>query len=173
MSKRLALVVAVAVVGFAPDAAANLPNAALRHFLRTSVASGDTTFQEAVPSLAKSAVWIDLNGDGRSEALVFLDVRDWCGTGGCDLLVLEQTRAGFRVRGRVSVTHLPIGVLRHRSHGWRDLVVEAVGGGIQPGYRAVLPFDGRAYAGNASVAPAFELPRGVNERIIMAGATKH
>jgi len=45
-------------------------------------------------------------------------------------------------------------VLSHRTNGWRDLSVLVAGGGIIPGYQAVLQFDGRAYPSN----PAMQKP---------------
>ena len=42
-------------------------------------------------------------------------------------------------------------MLSHRTNGWRDLSVLVAGGGIIPGYQAVLQFDGRAYPSNPSM----------------------
>lgn len=106
----------------------------------------------------------DLNGDGRPEALVYAwrgreggrDV-NLCGSGGCDLTVLSLTPIGYRVVSTTSVTRPPIRVLPGMSNGWHDLSVLVAGGGIQPGYRARLRFDGRTYPTNPSVAPALAM----------------
>jgi hypothetical protein len=45
-------------------------------------------------------------------------------------------------------------VLETTTNGWRDISVRVAGGGIVPGYEAILPFNGKTYPGNPSVAPA-------------------
>lgn len=103
-----------------------------------------------------AVAWKDLNGDGRPEAIVYLTGAEWCGSGGCTLLVLEQSGDGFTVRGRTTITRAPIAVLPSTSHGWRDLVVQVSGGGARPG-QAVLPFRGDRYASNPTLPPAHRL----------------
>jgi hypothetical protein len=49
-------------------------------------------------------------------------------------------------------------VLKSSTNGWRDLAVRVRGGGVLPGYLALLPFDGATYAGNPTVPPARPLP---------------
>ncbi len=53
----------------------------------------------------------------------------------------------------MSVVQLPVGVLDSKTNGWRDLAVTVAGGGI-PAATMRLPFDGTAYAENATVTPA-------------------
>jgi hypothetical protein len=103
----------------------------------------------------------DLNDDGRPEALVYARQgregnRDisLCGSGGCDLIILSLTPNGYRVLSDIRVTRPPIRVLRTSTHGWHDLSVLVAGGGILPGYRARLRFDGKSYPTNRSVPPA-------------------
>lgn len=98
--------------------------------------------------------FVRLNGKGRPQAIVYITGRTWCGTGGCLTLVLSPTDSSYRVVGRTSITRPPISVLKTSSNGWRDIGVWVQGGGIQPGYEARLRFDGRAYPGNPSIAPA-------------------
>lgn len=125
---------------------------ALKAFLRQELAPAERCFELRSPT-AYSAAWFDLNGDGRPEAIVYPTGGGRCGTGGCGLLVLGQTRTGFRVRARTTISQLPIGVLETKSHGWRDLAVQVSGGGMRS-FRAALSFDGRKYPSNPSVAPA-------------------
>lgn len=103
----------------------------------------------------------DLNGDGRPEALVYAwrgleDGQDvnLCGSGGCYLAVLSLTPTGYRVVSDISITRPPIHVLPSVSHGWHDISVLVAGGGILPGYRARLRFDGKTYPTNPSMTPA-------------------
>jgi hypothetical protein len=92
-----------------------------------------------------SHAFIDLNGDGRQEAIVYLQGRWWCGTGGCPTLVLEPTGDSFRVVASILATRPPIRVLTEKSNGWRDISVWVQGGSPQPGYEAELRFDGKTY----------------------------
>jgi hypothetical protein len=99
-----------------------------------------------------SSALVDLNGDGLKEVIVYVD--SLCGSGGCNLFVLESKKNGFDVVGALTITRPPIRVLKSRTNGWRDLAVWVQGGGIQPGYEALVPFDGSQYASNPTVAPA-------------------
>jgi hypothetical protein len=96
----------------------------------------------------------DLNGDGKDEAIAQLLNSSWCGTGGCTTLVLVRRGDSWRVISDISVVQLPIRVLARTSHGWHSLGVWVQGGGIQPGYEAEIPFDGRKYANNPTLPPA-------------------
>jgi hypothetical protein len=103
----------------------------------------------------------DLNGDGHPEALVYAIAStdgggqaDFCGSGGCWLYVLALRPTGYRRISAISITRPPIRVLSSVSHGWHDLSVLVAGGGILPGYRARLRFDGKTYPLNPGMAPA-------------------
>ncbi|MCH8615764.1 hypothetical protein LZ016_06575 [Sphingomonas sp. SM33] len=101
----------------------------------------------------------DLNGDGRSEALLYVTDKDYCGSGGCTLLVLSKKGGRYRVVLRSTVTQLPIRVLSTSTRGWRDIGVTVAGGGITRPYVARLWFNGSSYPGNPTVAPAIPLKR--------------
>jgi hypothetical protein len=100
------------------------------------------------------AAFADLNGDGKTEAIVHLTSNAWCGTGGCTTLVLARDGDSWRILTEISITRLPIRVLMTKSSGWRSIAVWVQGGGIQPGYEAELRFDGKTYPANPSVSPA-------------------
>lgn len=85
--------------------------------------------------------------------LVYLVGGDYCGSGGCVLLVLHRDGETFAPLGRLTVVQTPIRVLDSRSHGRPDLAVGVRGGGAEP-HQALIPFDGRRYAANPTVAPA-------------------
>lgn len=88
---------------------------------------------------------------------MYVEGRNWCGTGGCLTLVLKQFGSSYRVVTRITIARTPIRVLASKSNGWQDLGVWVQGGGIQPGYEAGLRFDGTRYPGNPSVPPALHL----------------
>lgn len=96
---------------------------------------------------------VDLNGDGTDEVLAYVGGPMMCGSGGCNLVVLKRAGDGYREVGELSVVQLPVGVLKTKTHGWRDLAVSVSGGG-SPGGIMRVPFDGKAYASNPTVSPA-------------------
>jgi hypothetical protein len=142
--------------------------AALVAFVRDHIGRQDGALEYRAMTATKLQVgWKDLNGDGRDEAVVYVSGGSQSGSGGCDLLVLEQVGRSFRIRGDISISRLPVSVLQEKSRGWRSLTVLVAGGGISPGYRAVLPFDGAKYPDNPSVKPAHRLTANSAEEIII------
>jgi len=108
----------------------------------------------------------DLNGDGRSEAFVYVTDRDQCGSGGCVLFVLSPHKVSFRVVLRSTVIRRPIRLLATSTRGWRDVGVTVGGGGnVQP-YMARLRFNGRRYPSNPTVPPAIPLKRPAGKVLI-------
>jgi hypothetical protein len=103
------------------------------------------------------AAFRDLNGDGIPEAIVYLVGTKWCGSGGCNLLILTQDSSSWRIVTKVTITQPPIRVLRSASNGWRSIGVWVQGGGIRRGYEAELRFDGHTYPRNPTVPPSRRL----------------
>jgi len=134
----------------------------LRAFVRSLVE------REVDPRVRYTSAIIDLNGDHRPEAVVQIMGPRFCGSGGCDLYVLERRAGTWRVVTDMSITNAPIRVLNTRTRGWRDLGVIVAGGGIIPGYEARLRFNGRTYPENPSVPPAVELRRRVPGRVLIS-----
>jgi hypothetical protein len=67
---------------------------------------------------------MDLNGDGIADGLVLLYGADWCGSGGCTLLVFQGTAdGGFNMISETSLVNGPIVVSETRTNGWRDIVI--------------------------------------------------
>lgn len=95
-------------------------------------------------------------GDGVRLALVYLVGPNWCGTGGCNLLILRQGATGWEQVGNVGRVRLPVRVLAQSTNGLPDLGVTVSGGGGPPAYEARLAFDGRAYPRFPPDAPAGE-----------------
>ena len=92
--------------------------------------------------------WVDLNGDGVQDALVYLESESWCGSGGCTVLVfeaipdsLEAAELGaFRPAAEISLMHGPVVVADTQTDGWKDLLVQDADGNT-----ARLAFDGETY----------------------------
>jgi hypothetical protein len=131
-----ALFVSVAVIGH--------PNGANRDPVDAFV---ERTFGHSTYKRADA----DLNGDGRKEVFAYLTGADWCGSGGCWLVILSPRRDSYRVLVRTTVTRLPIMLLPTSTHGWRDVGVTLQGGGVIRPYHARLRFNGRRYPGNPTI----------------------
>jgi hypothetical protein len=117
----------------------------VRKFLQTMTEDRETRYV---------AVFRDLNGDGRPEALAYLVGNEWCGSGGCTLFILSKTGKSWNVMSRITITRPPVRVLDAVSNGWHCLGVQVSGGGIRRPYQAEIPFNGKKYASNPTVPPA-------------------
>lgn len=126
--------------------------------------------RELAADLRYQSAFVDLDGDGRDEAVVRLIGRHFCGSGGCRMHVLKHEAQGWREIAQTTITWPPVRVLHTRTHGWSDLAVKLSGGGIMPGYEARMPFDGRSYPLNPSVPPAEPLRRGTPGRVLISEA---
>ena len=97
---------------------------------------------------------VDLSGDGEPELPVHLFGGNMCGTQGCTTLILQRQGSGYKVLTQIGSTKTPVFVSQHATNGWKDLIVMVSGGSTLPTYYAILPFNGRGYPENATVAPA-------------------
>jgi hypothetical protein len=116
-------------------------NNLLASAIRKYVTENDSGAQ--APSY-KSAL-VDLNADHIEDAIVLLG-GDWCGSGGCTLVVFRGTPDGFQLLSTSTIVKEPIKVASTRSAGWSDLFVLSGGRG-----RRVLRFDGSEYPLNPSM----------------------
>lgn len=121
------------------------PEEDIRHFLLQE-------FPEAGP-IRYALAWHDLDGDDADEAIISLSGPYFCGSGGCNLLILTRAGPMWRKVGDISVSRTPVAVLDTASNGWKDLTV-AISGGGGPSGTVVLKFDGEGYPDNASTQPA-------------------
>src|SRR5438128_5047455 len=112
------------------------------------------------------AAFRDINDDGIPEAIVYLIGREWCGSGGCNTLVLARDGTSWRIVATITITRPPIRVLPDTSNGWHSIGVWVQGGGIQTGYEVELRFDGKTYPKNPSVPPARRLEKSTGEIVI-------
>ena len=90
----------------------------------------------------------DLDGDGRDDAVVLLSGPNWCGSGGCTMLVFRGEKDGFKLVSGSTITYEPVRVSPERTHGWKTLIVYSKGTGD-----VLMRFDGRRYPGNPSMQP--------------------
>ena len=127
------------------QATAPSPEVSIRKFLQATV-------EEDKESKFLFAL-VDLNHDGKQEAVVYLLHSDWCGSGGCTLFVLAPTASSYMIVSTIDISSPPIRVLTTTTNGWNDLAVHIRGGDAR------LTFDGKTYPDNPTVPPAIPLHR--------------
>jgi len=111
-----------------------------------------STWASATKPPAYRYALTDLNNDGRSDAIVLISGPEYCGSGGCNLLVLQGTSAGFKLISDSTITREPIFILREVRSGWHSLSVLVAGGGAEAG-QALMRFNGKQYPDNPSMEP--------------------
>lgn len=95
------------------------------------------------------AAFADLNNDGINDGIVLLEGANWCGSGGCTLLVFEGLENGeYKLASKSTVASAPVYVLEATSQGWSDLSVYSSGKG-----QVVLKWGGSNYPSNPSLQP--------------------
>jgi hypothetical protein len=116
------------------------PEDSLNRFLWRYLARGAFPDQQKGEQYLNA--FVDLNGDQKDEAVVYLASN--CGTGGCYLLILTPKGSSYSIVGGLTLARLPIRVLNSTSHGWRSLAMQIRGGGA-PSHEARIEFDGDIY----------------------------
>jgi hypothetical protein len=105
----------------------------------------NATDDDDLPNLVYGYALVDLNGDGRNEAVVWASDSRICGTGGCNLDVFVYRKSRWRLFSSTTITRPPIKLLVSRHLGWRDLAAWEAGGGIERPYEGRLRFNGTGY----------------------------
>jgi hypothetical protein len=113
------------------------------------------------------AAFRDLNDDGNPEAIVYLISQQWCGSGGCNLYILQKSGKSWKIVTSTTITNPPIRILDRKLNGWHSLGVWIQGGGIQPGYEAELRFNGKTYPRNPSVPPARRAAKNIKGEVLI------
>ena len=111
----------------------------------------------------------DLNQDGKNELLVQLD---WCGSGGCTLLIFENGQKTWKFNSKVTLVNTPINLGSERHKQWQDLVLFVSGGGAVPSQRT-LKFNGSEYPLNPSSAPVSDYDKISPIQLFADGLTPH
>jgi hypothetical protein len=103
---------------------------------------------------------VDLNGDGRAEAIVYVFGATWCGSAGCAALVFRAITGGYELVTNISGVENPVIVSRLKTHGWNDLIAHVRWGEVEGrtlrDYYAVLRFDGCTYPDQFPGAPPLD-----------------
>ncbi|MGV3002899.1 hypothetical protein [Vibrio sp. E150_018] len=91
----------------------------------------------------------DINNDQQPELFI---LTDWCGSGGCTLLMFENHNDEWRFNSRITQVSTPIQVTNYHHFGWRDLIIPVSGGSTKASNHA-MEYTGVSYPINASTAP--------------------
>jgi putative lipoprotein len=137
-----AVLVSLSIAAIASSEAADMVSALRNVLARSEARRPITGFKYAQ---------VDLNGDGILDAIVLL-TGDFCGSGGCRMIILKGDGKSFSVVNNSTISREPIGVLAQSKFGWHSLTVTVGGGGLS-GDTRVLTFNGNGYPFNPSVAP--------------------
>lgn len=113
---------------------------------------------DANPDTRVSIAIVPLEGEQHNEVIAYVSGSMFCGSGGCNLIILDKRGSHITVIGNVTITRPPIRVLTTLSFGHPDLGVLVAGGGINKAYEARLRFDGKHYPRNPTVPPASKNP---------------
>lgn len=98
--------------------------------------------------------YYDLNSDGLQDAFIYLNDRNWCGSGGCTALIFKGTASGLSFLSKTMIVNKPIIVSSAKSFGWFNLIVNT--GGIGS---VLLKSDGNKYPLNPSVQPTIDITK--------------
>lgn len=100
---------------------------------------------------------------GHDDVLIYLISKDFCASGGCGMLILNQISSHpekpenrYRVVGHVASAHLPIQVLPSEHYKWPDLGFGNADTGREQGYAERLEFSGRHYPSTTTQVPRYE-----------------
>ena len=106
-------------------------------------------FDNSLEKIMYSVKLVTLNKESQCEnPIVFLNGSSgYCGSGGCTLLVLDCTDAGYKVMGKTTVLDSPILLSSDSNNGYKNIKVRSKTSGI-----VALKYNGKAYTKNASTA---------------------
>jgi hypothetical protein len=98
---------------------------------------------------------IDLNNDGRRDALVILKspYGYWCGKHGCTMLIMRATNNNFTLINAVQPIREPLYISEDTSHGWKNIATR-ISGRWTSAKNVTLRFDGKQYPSNPSNLPS-------------------
>jgi hypothetical protein len=99
---------------------------------------------------------IDLNGDGKGDALVILKnpYGYWCGMYGCTMLIMKAKKDSFDLVNAVQTVREPLYVMNSTTDGWRNIVIHVSGRWTQT-KDVILRYDGDKYPTNPSELPPY------------------
>jgi len=100
---------------------------------------------------------VDLNDDGRRDAIVLLQLPYgyWCDMNGCTALVWEAHDTDFTLINAIQPLREPVYVSQKKTHGWRNIITR-VSGRWDKAKDVALPFNGTCYPENPATVPPYQ-----------------
>lgn len=140
-----------------PGATGDPPDSALKAPMKRFIKS-----QNAPPHSEWDMIRIDLNDDGRRDAIVLFKLPHsfWCGWDGCGMLVLQATENSFVPLSTINNVRGPIYISDQRTNQWRDIIIRISGTKLRD-KNIVMKFDGNSYPQSPLLAPDLEVPLSV------------
>ena len=124
-----------------------------------ALAAGESAIDAAIRAWAGKPtapayeyLFVDLNGDHIADAVILITDNEYCGTGGCTMVVLRGDSEQFHLVSSSTITRKPILFLQEVRNGWHTLSVRVEGGGIAPG-QVMMRFARNRYPGNPTMQP--------------------
>jgi hypothetical protein len=108
----------------------------------------------------------DLNGDGIPEAIAYMVGNDWCGSGGCNLFILQKSGDSWKIVSNVTITYPPVRIFNDSSNGWHNLGVQGGGGGARA-HDVRLRFNGTTYRKDLSVPPVHRSGKDTSGQVVI------
>lgn len=91
----------------------------------------------------------DLNQDGIDDAIVLLNGQNWCGSGGCTMLIFKgKADEQFELLSKTTLVDRPVYATTYTQNGWKQLLVYSRKHG-----QVMLKYDGKQYPLNPSLLP--------------------
>lgn len=102
---------------------------------------------------------VDLNDDGRRDAIIFFKTPHsyWCGWDGCGMLVLRASNNSFIPVTTINNVRGPIYVSSQKTKNWRDIIIRVTGTNF-PDKNIVMAFDGVTYPNSPLLGADLEVP---------------
>lgn len=143
------------------DLSDDVLKSAIRNFLLTKGAPENSTYEFER---------IDLNNDGRREALVLFSLPHhyWCGWDGCPMAIFQPHEDHFVLLSLINSVRAPVYLPHQQTKGWRDIVLR-VSGTRMPDKNVVLRHDGRKYPNTPMLAEDYLLPLNHTEKLFALG----
>ncbi len=120
----------------------------INHFLERQFMIEDEQQSDSYNKLEYSYGVFDIDSDGKEEILVLFQSSYYCGSGGCNLLILDDN---YSLITETSVTMPPISILLSVHNGYNDIVV------FSDGENRILKYDGGTYPQNPSLEASIKL----------------
>lgn len=157
-------IIGSACVAQTPSRSASEKSSLLRNFLQSYLR--DPQFPDD-PTTRFFSAQAHLKNNNEDYVVVYITGESFCGSGGCDMLVLESNNDSFKVVSKTTLVRLPIKMLNTTTNDWHDLSVNISGGGTGKPCDVLLPFNGSEYPGNPTVSPSRPLAWGQSAQILI------